>query len=1124
MLQQVRFNGAMNLDDKPDVINTGSHISALNGRFYGTSQGLTFQNTPGNVLVNNSSLPATGTNICIGGFYDQVNKRVIFFNYNSGGKNGIYYYDFSSNAVTKIFLSFTDSATDILNFSPDYPIHSAAIIYRPTSDGDLLYWTDGLNRPRYINISTVATLAPFTEAMINAGKDAPTKPPANLSFQSDLTIPFNSVKNKMFRFAYRWVYVNNEKSTFSPTSIVPITNVADPNADIDPTVDNYIQLDIYAGSTTDNYAIELFGQISNGSTWGEFFQIDTFVLSEYSIAFGGTFTFKFYNNGSYVFIDPKESDLYYSYLPDLANTLESLNGNVIIYGGITDGYDPLLRSEVNVSVTSSLVTATGKDVYAWRWASDQVFGLVYFDERGKTNGVVSFPTDSGIDTNNFKTTTPSYTGELPAGYGTVPQINASINHTPPTWAVAYQWVRVNLTPKFLHWVTIDVQSDDNYVYFCIQNLIEFNTNNGFLPSYEFAEGDRLKILANVGIGVASSVPVSPQQDYPILGVVQRVMVSPASNGTFLKVPKLTIPSGGFTTKMLIEVYTPLARTSATKQIFYEWGERYAIYESGGARYHRGQIQDQTASQPATFQWTNGDVYVKYRAYPQTLPLTNTTTLYFLYMMSSMWNDYVPSESNSNGRAWVIDPNAGTIYRPVQSRWGQNYQQDTNINGINIFYPDDFDTYDLSKGAIRRFKVRDRIMRVFQERACGEVGVYTKFIKDSAGTTILETSDTIITTNNIQYYKGEFGMGTQPCSLVSGTIQDYFCDPVRGYQLRVSSDGVTPISALYKGQFYIRNLILPYNQTITKTNGFKSYIMGAYNYFDEEYVCVLPGGQPPVLYFQIGSTNERFTSQTWDLSFSGTPVAGDIVALSITNGTIREDFSYSCVIGDTTQTVSSALVDLINHSLNFSAVTRAFGLQHGLRINSNAGVITVTTTITLISTPIHTTFSFNEKRNAYCSFFSYHPEWIVSCEDLIISFVDGKLYTHNSPIYANYYGTQYGCYIQVPFNQNLTEKKSWMSVYEVSDSKWPCTDIYTNAKSYGSQRQETTLVSDEFTLLEQMASAAIKRDVNSRGGKVNGDFIKGNYLVAKFEMASAPDLVFLNEVGMVVKDSPLTVVK
>jgi hypothetical protein len=108
-----------------------------------------------------------------------------------------------------------------------------------------------------------------------------------------------------------------------------------------------------------------------------------------------------------------------------------------------------------------------------------------------------------------------------------------------------------------------------------------------------------------------------------------------------------------------------------------------------------------------------------------------------------------------------------------------------------------------------------------------------------------------------------------------------------------------------------------------------------------------------------------------------------------------------------------------------------------------------------------------------------------------------------------------------FNDNLTQKKSWNAISELANSIWACPLIYTNQVTYGTQRQETNLGESEFTLLENMPSAVIKRDINSIGGKINGNFIKGNWMAAKFRKENATNLVFLNEVNCRFTDSPRT---
>jgi hypothetical protein len=245
--------------------------------------------------------------------------------------------------------------------------------------------------------------------------------------------------------------------------------------------------------------------------------------------------------------------------------------------------------------------------------------------------------------------------------------------------------------------------------------------------------------------------------------------------------------------------------------------------------------------------------------------------------------------------------------------------------------------------------------------------------------------------------------------------------VTGDLMRLSNDGFTPIGDLYKGQFYIRSLIIPYNKTYLRSNGATSKILGCFDNFDGQYIPILQGG-----------TN------------------------------------------------------------------------NGNTIDSYA-------------------FSFNERRNGFSSFYSFNnAEWALSAEDIIVTWLNGNLYLHNNTTnYCNFYGQQFECYITLVFNINLFEKKSWMSVAELASAIWACPLIYSNVQSYSGQRQETTLVNAEFEDLESMFHTAFKRDINSIGGKINGDEIKGNYLVIRFQKDDANNQITLSEAQVMFKDSPLT---
>lgn len=214
---------------------------------------------------------------------------------------------------------------------------------------------------------------------------------------------------------------------------------------------------------------------------------------------------------------------------------------------------------------------------------------------------------------------------------------------------------------------------------------------------------------------------------------------------------------------------------------------------------------------------------------QATSFTITRTLAFTQtMIDPNFSDYYPSAVNSNGRAFVYDPNAARITYKNHYRWGLAFQDSSNINQTNRFYPLNFDQIDLSRGGIMRFKVYERILRIYQERKCGRVGIYQRFVTQADGSVSLITSNEIITKNNIEYYAGDNGIGNQPDSLTSDGFRDYFIDPIRGNLIRVSLDGLEVISEVYNAQTYVGNRSILYLSDNLYALGGRSRISGVIN--------------------------------------------------------------------------------------------------------------------------------------------------------------------------------------------------------------------------------------------------------------------------------------------------------
>ena len=167
-----------------------------------------------------------------------------------------------------------------------------------------------------------------------------------------------------------------------------------------------------------------------------------------------------------------------------------------------------------------------------------------------------------------------------------------------------------------------------------------------------------------------------------------------------------------------------------------------------------------------------------------------------------------------------------------------------------------------------------------------------------------------------------------------------------------------------------------------------------------------------------------------------------------------------------------------------------------------------------------TISFDEVGGGFESFYSYKPEFMGSLNTQLFTFKNGEMWIHTNTTYCNYYGVQYPASITTVFNTNSLDKKTWISLTETASTTWAAPVIYTQMMSYGSQKQESILLESDFQVLESEYHASFLRDTRSIGGLLNGDSLKGGYIVIKFEKTNANSFVYLNSATVKYIDSPL----
>jgi len=260
------LQGKMNQDLDDRVLPNGEYRSAQNIQITTSevSDIGSIQNLLGNSKIGRSMFPGIKNVETIGVFFDEKDNRIFYFvtNYTCndsdkkgliGGINGpttaiqaslqpnvdnlfcgIYMYNAGSQQQQQDPILLVSGL--FLNFSKTHTITGVNLIE------DLLFFTDGLNQPRKINVKkaqlapatsnnpyytkedkiSVAKFSPFMPALLldydqtTLNNNVPTEASPTSSMQSNVSFPDDFIEEKFVRFSYRYRFIDGEYSVIAP--------------------------------------------------------------------------------------------------------------------------------------------------------------------------------------------------------------------------------------------------------------------------------------------------------------------------------------------------------------------------------------------------------------------------------------------------------------------------------------------------------------------------------------------------------------------------------------------------------------------------------------------------------------------------------------------------------------------------------------------------------------------------------------------------------------------------------------------------------------------------------------------------------------------------------------------
>jgi hypothetical protein len=568
----------------------------------------------------------------------------------------------------------------------------------------------------------------------------------------------------------------------------------------------------------------------------------------------------------------------------------------------------------------------------------------------------------------------------------------------------------------------------------------------------------------------------------------------------------------------------------------------------------------TNSTECVVQLDEGDTYyrmrrMRYGSEP------NTFNYLVDYIESEEVSDFFTSSNTSIGRPFTVLPDAKTIYRTGSVTYSDPFLIDVQTNGLSSFNPTLANFYDLNyiHGSVRYLHNRDDSVVFLQDKKCGLFPVNRNLVQYSDGGQNLTVSTDVVGTP--QYYQGEFGVNDNPESVAIEDGRIYFADIRSGKVIRISRDGITPISeqgmdAYFKDQF----------ADIVSTASVKRVIGG----IDDEAGEYIVSG-PPVYTSTITITADGSDITTaYQLRVTddgGTYEAGacfdaaieELLGDAYATYTLQVAPDGSVIYGgieyndevvfkvDTEYRNFNKICDTFDNSLN--AVIFLDRLADGQPIYIGEEYIGTTPT-TLYGIATNSTYDFfvmvtidvargtfvfdnscgdydgsigtasetlsgfttayNTDSSVWNTRYSYNPENITCIDDVLYTFKNGTMYKHHDGVNrATYYGSADGSVVEVVAAFNPSMVKSYEAISLEGTAAWDTTITNTD--------QSSSIADTDYEQRERNWYAYIPRDSSANTGTTTITSLSGSseiFALGAVSSVSGSDIVFTSDISYI----------
>jgi hypothetical protein len=453
------------------------------------------------------------------------------------------------------------------------------------------------------------------------------------------------------------------------------------------------------------------------------------------------------------------------------------------------------------------------------------------------------------------------------------------------------------------------------------------------------------------------------------------------------------------------------------------------------------------------------------------------------------------------------------HRPSALIYSGIFNSRTGINQTNEFSvgQDITKSADPANGSIQKLYAEDTNLIIFQEDKVSRALIDKDAIYSAEGNATVTSTSQIM--GQIIAYAGEYGISQDPFSFAVYGYRKYFTDKKRGCILRLSRDGMTEISSYGMHDFFRDNLA-----DATK-------IVGGWDAHNKNYIVSLQN-------FDILDTTDQTEIESYGSSVGpglnltltlkkiSTALAAGMTIYNKTNGLYYGEvdsitsssliFSQTCIqtavglatfSGDQTSVIKVGMgMKNTTTDVDYGIITsvvllgggdtavqaggggwnitngNSIGFYTSIVVCDLAAQIPSGTNLFFQDQP-YSTLAFDESVLGWTSFYKYKPNYIDSLISNYYSFLNARIWLHNSGEYGDYYGIPYNSDVTVIFNSKPSTVKNFKTLnYEGADG-WELESMSASSGDITFPIAKYTLPTSLSALESDMLANTFKRKEN-----------------------------------------------